>query len=91
MLMGHLKFIVMIGGPLMVRLFSANQKLLILIRSGFHCQKCGCPIRWKTFHADHIVAFSKGGPTVTENGQALCIQCNLAKGAKDEKAVNVAM
>ena len=43
--------------------------------------KCGIPLG-KNFHADHVLAFSKGGATVTSNGQALCSACNLRKGNK---------
>lgn len=35
------------------------------------------------FHADHIQPFSKGGPTITDNGQALCQTCNLKKGSHE--------
>jgi superfamily II DNA or RNA helicase len=34
-----------------------------------------------SFHADHIFPYSKGGLTVTSNGQALCPTCNLKKGS----------
>ena len=34
------------------------------------------------FHADHIWPFSKGGKTLTSNGQALCPRCNTEKGSK---------
>ncbi|MES2290255.1 MAG: HNH endonuclease signature motif containing protein [Pseudomonadota bacterium] len=47
------------------------------------CQKCGDPLTG-SFHADHIKPFSKGGWTVTANGQALCAPCNLAKGNRYE-------
>ncbi len=45
------------------------------------CRLCKepLPIGW---HADHLVAFSKGGLTETNNGQALCAKCNLRKSDK---------
>lgn len=43
--------------------------------------KCGAFLG-KDFHADHVIAFSNGGATVTNNGQALCRTCNLRKGNK---------
>ena len=49
--------------------------------SGGTCQSCGSPLQ-RGFHADHILAFSKGGRTVTDNGQALCPICNLKKGSR---------
>lgn len=33
------------------------------------------------WHADHIHPYSKGGATELHNGQALCPECNLRKGA----------
>ena len=41
---------------------------------------CGEPLD-PSFHADHIFPYSKGGLTVTSNGQALCPTCNLKKGS----------
>jgi superfamily II DNA or RNA helicase len=34
------------------------------------------------FHADHVVAFSRGGRTVTDNGQALCASLQPAQGCE---------
>ncbi|RYG97605.1 MAG: HNH endonuclease [Alphaproteobacteria bacterium] len=51
--------------------------------AGNMCQKCGCPLTG-SFHADHVKPFSKGGWTVTKNGQALCAPCNLEKGDRYE-------
>lgn len=47
-------------------------------------QKGICPICGKHFeknemHADHIIAWSKGGQTILENCQMLCRDCNLKK------------
>jgi superfamily II DNA or RNA helicase len=47
--------------------------------AGGRCQSCGNHLRGE-FHADHIWPFSKGGKTITANGQALCPRCNLTKG-----------
>jgi len=41
---------------------------------------CGSPLN-ESFHADHVRPFVHGGPTVTDNGQALCEPCNLKKGS----------
>ena len=61
------------------RFFSARQrKILAWVASG-QCNWCGAELP-KDFHADHIKPFSKGGPTNTNNGQALCVDCNLKKG-----------
>ena len=34
----------------------------------------------KTFHADHVIPYSRNGSTNLNNAQALCAQCNLKKG-----------
>lgn len=65
----------------MKRLFSRRQRRLLAWVSGGACQSCGSRLQ-TDFHADHILAFSKGGQTITENGQALCPACNLKKGSQ---------
>lgn len=67
----------------------------VLLRDNFTCQKCHLqPIATDQegvtrpdlhlLHVDHIVPFSKGGPTTLDNLQLLCASCNLAKGNHDE-------
>jgi len=51
------------------------------------CSKCRAKID-RSFHADHVKPFSKGGETDISNGQALCPTCNLKKGAKDESDIS---
>ena len=63
------------------RFFSKRQRRILGWLSGGKCTACGQKLT-KSFHADHIHPHSKGGKTVTNNGQALCAQCNLNKGAK---------
>ncbi|WP_415355721.1 HNH endonuclease [Halioglobus sp. Uisw_031] len=65
----------------MSRLFSKRQRRILAWIAGGHCNKCGKPLA-NGFHADHVVAHSKGGKTITRNGQALCAPCNLRKGSK---------
>ena len=64
----------------MRRLFSARQKKILAFVAGGKCKSCGISLD-KSFHADHIKPFSKGGETTTSNGQALCQRCNLSKGS----------
>jgi superfamily II DNA or RNA helicase len=45
------------------------------------CRGCGARLQ-NGFHADHVRPFSKGGRTITDNGQALCRACNLKKGSR---------
>tara|TARA_Y100000590_G_scaffold429904_1_gene542939 strand:- start:3357 stop:3557 length:201 start_codon:yes stop_codon:yes gene_type:complete len=63
----------------MARAFSFRQRRILALVAAGRCQHCKEKLT-KSFHADHITAFSKGGATVIENGQALCPNCNLKKG-----------
>ncbi len=64
---------------LMARYFSRSQKLLILRKSNYKCVICGSELNIDNFVADHIIPYSKGGPTQNWNGQALCSLCNIKK------------
>lgn len=63
------------------RNFSYDQRLIIWRRDNEICQGCGKQITFEEMHADHVIPHSKGGKTTVENGQSLCIDCNLKKGA----------
>lgn len=63
----------------MARRFSARQRRVLAWVAGGRCAICGTPLT-QAFHADHVVPYSRGGATVTNNGQALCGPCNLVKG-----------
>ena len=63
------------------RFFSAEQRADIYEKSGGSCERCGLELSETNFHADHIVPYSQNGQTIVENGQALCIACNLGKSA----------
>jgi len=65
---------------LSIRQFDKRDK-----QRAFEKQKGKCPICKLTFkieemEADHIVPWSKGGHTITENCQCLCKDCNRKKG-----------
>lgn len=64
--------------------FTHVQKLTIFRRDKGICQlklKCdGVKITWDDWHADHTLAWSKGGKTTVENGQVSCPACNVYKG-----------
>lgn len=64
------------------REFDAAQRAAIYRRDNGQCQKCGIACSWDDWHADHVKPWSKGGKTIVENGQVLCPDCNLKKGAK---------
>lgn len=69
------------------REFTPAQKLAIFRRDRQTCQvrlKCeGVRVEWDDWHCDHRVPWSRGGPTVVDNGQVACPACNLAKGASN--------
>ena len=56
-------------------------------RAAYERQKGVCPIckehfEFEEMHADHIIPWSKGGHTTSDNCQMLCRDCNLKKGAQ---------
>jgi len=51
----------------------------IFIRDNRQCVKCGST---KSLQIDHIIPFSQGGMTISENLQTLCKKCNCVKGCK---------
>ncbi len=70
------------------REFTFEQRLAIFRKHKGLCQyqlpggtKCGTKCGWSDWHADHIMPWSKGGPTTVANGQVLCPKHNLAKGS----------
>lgn len=67
----------------MRRTFGSKERIALYNIAGGRCELCGEALN-ASFHADHIVPFSKGGETVIENGQALCPRCNMAKSNKTE-------
>lgn len=66
------------------RTFNAYQKSILANRAGGRCEhkhplwiRCIKPGE----HADHVIPWSKGGPTTAFNGQWLCRRHNLRKSA----------
>jgi 5-methylcytosine-specific restriction endonuclease McrA len=66
----------------MTRAFGPRQRRILRLLAGNKCKICGRRLD-DDFHADHVKAFSKGGKTTLNNGQALCPECNLKKGNKN--------
>lgn len=61
---------------------SLRLRFKVLSRDRFSCQHCGvspATMLGVELHLDHIIAWSKGGETVLENLQTLCLKCNLGK------------
>ncbi|MFH0734213.1 MAG: DUF262 domain-containing protein [bacterium] len=69
------------------RIFDHQQRLAIYRRDQGLCHlkiKCdGKKCEWDNWHADHIVSWSHGGKTTVENGQVACVECNIAKGNRE--------
>jgi len=52
----------------------------IFIRDNFICQYCGQTVKdGAKLVIDHIIPFSKGGPTSMKNLTTSCFECNLGK------------
>lgn len=69
------------------RYISEKNRLRVLKRDHYKCQKCGrSPATHRSLylHIDHIVPFSNGGSNDENNLQTLCNKCNLGKG-NDER------
>ena len=57
-------------------------RFIVMKRDNFKCVKCGrSPSNDPTvvLHIDHIKPWSKGGETVLENLETLCMVCNIGK------------
>jgi len=61
------------------RIFDNDQKIQIYARDSGRCQSCKKAVGEFNWHADHIVAWIRGGKTTFDNGQVLCAKCNLKK------------
>jgi|ERR1043165_1881307 hypothetical protein len=61
------------------RIFDNDQKIQLYARDKQTCQSCKKLVGESDWHADHIVPWIRGGRTTLDNGQVLCIRCNLKK------------
>lgn len=61
------------------RVFERYMALTAYHKQGGKCAMCGAAKDFKDMHADHIIPWSKGGKTVQDNCQMLCIPCNEKK------------
>ena len=64
------------------RRFNTGQRMTLYDATDGQCARCGKRLE-PGWHADHVKPFSKGGGTTLANGQALCPDCNIRKGARD--------
>ena len=67
---------------LSLRTFDADERAVVYHKQNGLCAICKKPFDIKDMHADHIKPWSKGGKTVLENCQMLCVTCNLKKSNK---------
>jgi hypothetical protein len=62
----------------------------VLKRENQVCRSCGMPVADNDIHFDHIIPWSKGGPTEESNIQLLCGACNRKKSDKFEEEFLIA-
>lgn len=65
---------------LSLRLFDRRTSLAAYESQNHKCAICNRSFDFEEMHADHIIAWSKGGHTTPDNCQMLCRDCNLQKG-----------
>ena len=62
-----------------IRAFTTNQKREAYERQKGICPICGEHFDFDEMEGDHIVPWSKGGKTISDNCQMLCRNCNRKK------------
>jgi hypothetical protein len=67
---------------LQLRRFTQNQRREAYERKDGICPLCGDKFELSEMEADHIIPWSQGGKTTSDNCQMLCRKCNRAKGSK---------
>jgi hypothetical protein len=77
------------------RLFTKSQRYQMWSRQGGVCPRTGKVIAEEDINnhdlwaADHVIPYSKGGPTTVDNGELVCKQYNLAKSNKMPELVEM--
>jgi len=66
-------------GRRMTRYIPRDIMLKVARRDDYHCQICNQHVKDNEIEFDHIIPFSKGGPTVEHNLRLLCRKCNREK------------
>jgi hypothetical protein len=61
------------------RMFDEEQKIELFGRDNGTCKICSKKVPDYNWHADHVIPWIKGGKTNIQNGQVLCVKCNLRK------------
>ena len=65
-----------------LRVFPDDIKEAVYAEQNGICKICGEQFEIDEMEADHIIPWSKGGKTIKENCQMLCMSCNRKKGGK---------
>ena len=65
-----------------IRSFEDNQKCEVYEKQAGICVHCKKHFKINEMEADHITPWSKGGKTILENCQMLCLHCNRTKSNK---------
>ena len=64
------------------RNFTEEERMIIWAKSDKKCCDCKTTITYEQYHADHIDPHSRGGRTILDNSQVLCVGCNIKKSNK---------
>lgn len=67
---------------LSIRAFSEKDRREVYEQQKGKCKFCGKWFEIDNMEADHITPWSKGGKTISNNCQMLCLQCNRTKSSK---------
>lgn len=62
-----------------IRNIPREAMLRVVRRDGQVCRSCGCNVPDDQVEFDHIIPFSRGGPSTAENLRLLCRECNRRK------------
>jgi hypothetical protein len=67
-----------------MRYVPTSLRKLVIERAGERCEYCGLSQEGQaaTFHIDHVVPLTVGGPTTADNLALACVSCSLRKAAR---------
>lgn len=63
---------------------ASHLRRVVIERAQHRCEYCGLAQAGQegTFHIDHVVPVTVGGPTEADNLALACVSCSLRKGAR---------
>lgn len=68
-----------IKGITQTRTASSKIRHVLFKKANYRCEECGATNKETRLEIDHVVPWVKGGQTIIENLQVLCITCNRVK------------